>query len=158
MLSTFRLAIEKCASTAGGYYCCFHYSCNSSHVSKCLNFCASDYSLNSQYFFMIFVAMYLYNFSLDAGTKIIIKVSVFTKLEKWPSESVQGITPSVFIILISNKKENTLLFILQVPILFCSKKVIMMGRTDGAPPLLHLRKLSASIKNCLFNFCRISFK
>ena len=73
-------------------YCCFQYSCNSSRASffcsKCLNFCASDYSLNSQYFFMIFVAMYLYNVFLDAGTNIMIKFSVLTKLEKWPSESV----------------------------------------------------------------------
>ena len=39
-------------------------------------------------FSMIFVAMYLYDYSLDAGTRIIKNVLVLTKLEKWPSESV----------------------------------------------------------------------
>ena len=73
-------------------YCCFQCSCNSSRASffcsKCLNFCASDYSLNSQYFSMIFVAMYLYDYYLDAGTWIIKTFLVLTKLENWPSLNV----------------------------------------------------------------------
>ena len=66
---------------------------------------------------MIFVSMYLYDYSLDAGTKIIKKFLVLTKLEKLALfECILQITPSVFIILTSNKSKNTLLIILQVPI------------------------------------------
>ena len=44
----------------------------------------------------------------------ILSIDKVRKMTLW--KCVQGITPSVFIILISNKIENTLLFILQVPI------------------------------------------
>ena len=84
---------------------------------------------------MIVVAMYSYDFSLDAGTKIMIKFLVLTKLEKWPSESVCKELHPQFLLFWFQTKEKILSFLFyRCPYNFCSKKVIVMGRTDGAPP------------------------
>ena len=103
--------------------------------SKCLNFYASDYLLNSQYFSMIFVAMYLYDYSLDAGTKIFKIFSVLTKLEKWPSESVcKELHPQFLLFWLQTKEKILSWLFCRCPYKFCSKKVIVMGRTGGALP------------------------
>ena len=84
---------------------------------------------------MIVVAMYSYDFSLDAGTKIMIKFLVLTKLEKWPSESVcKELHPQFLLFWLQTKEKILSWLFCRCPYKFCSKKVIVMGRTGGAPP------------------------